>query len=225
MPADSTGSHHRVVKQGLLAALREQAQALGLLTGDGDVSLDQVFCLVRDMDYQRASSREPEITISEWRGTCSGKHYLLKALFEEIGHQAKLVMCPHWFTRDNTNGFPDDLTELLAHGPVPDVHTFLRVNTGGIWTQIDATWPLSAEPLGFTVNHRFQAEVHMGLACHPEEFLEAPAGEDPQRFKEQIIESFCGPSSPSRERFIQGLANWLAQHKPKIPSITDNEGH
>ncbi len=225
MPADSTGSHHRVGKKGLLAALRERAQALGLLTGDGDVSLDQVFSLVRDMDYQWAISREPEDTISEWRGTCSGKHYLLKALFEEMGHQAKLAMCPHWFTRENTNGFPDDLTELLAHGPVPDVHTFLRVNTGGIWTQMDATWPLWAEPLGLTVNHRFQAGVDMELACHPEEFLEAPAGEDPHRFKEQIIESFCGPSSPTRGRFIQGLANWLAQNTPKIASIADNKGN
>ena len=73
MPADSTGSQQAVGKKGLLAALREQAQALGLLTGDGDVSLDQVFSLVRDMDYRRASSRAPESTISEWRGTCSGK--------------------------------------------------------------------------------------------------------------------------------------------------------
>ena len=65
MPADSTGSHHSVGKQGLLAALREQAQALGLLTGDVDGSSDRVFCLVRDTDYQQASSREPENVLSK----------------------------------------------------------------------------------------------------------------------------------------------------------------
>ncbi len=78
MPSESSSSR----KTGLLTTLREQAQARGRLKLDADVSADQVFCLVRDMDYQRASSREPEVTISEWRGTCSGKHYLLKALFE-----------------------------------------------------------------------------------------------------------------------------------------------
>lgn len=214
MPADSTGPREKV----LLTTLREQAQARGHLNPDVDVSAHRVFSLVRDMDYQRASSRDPEVIIREWRGTCSGKHYLLKALFEGMGYQAKLVMCPHWFTQENTGGFPDDLKALLAGGPVPDVHTFLRVDTGGSWTQVDATFPLWAEPLGLTVNLRFQPGVDMKLACHPEEFLEVPAGEDPQRFKEQVIESFCGPDSPTRERFIQGLADWLAHY------TSDNRG-
>ncbi|PKB64565.1 MAG: hypothetical protein BZY80_02435 [SAR202 cluster bacterium Io17-Chloro-G2] len=210
MPADSTCPPKKV----LLANLREQAQERGLLKPDVDVSPDHVFSLVRDMDYQRASSREPQATISEWRGTCSGKHYLLKALFEEMDYQVKVVMCPHWFTQENTGGFPDNLKVLLTKGPVPDVHTFLRVNAGGSWIQMDATWPLWAEPLGLTVNHRFQPGMDMELACEPAECFEVPAGEDPQRFKETLIKSFCGPNSSTRERFIQEMSNWLAQYRP-----------
>lgn len=208
MPTDSTGAG----KPGLFAILREQAQGRGLLDQDAELSPALAFSLVRDMDYQRARSREPEAIISEWRGTCSGKHYLLKALFEEIGYQAKLVMCPHWFTQENTKGFPDDLKALLAEGPVPDVHTFLRINTGETWTQVDATWPLWAENLGLTVNHRFQPGTDMELACQPHEFIEVPEDWDPQEFKERVIKSFCGTNSPIRERFTQGLANWLAQY-------------
>ena len=208
MPADSTGPRKKV----LLAALRQQAQARGILKPDAVLSADQVFSLIRDMDYQRASSRAPKAIINEWRGTCSGKHYLLKALFEEMGYQGKLVMCPHWFTQENTAGFPDSLKSLLAGGPVADVHTFLRLKTGEVWTQLDATFPLWAGPLGLTVNHRFQPGVDMMLACQPEEFLEVPDGKDPQEFKERVIESFCGPYSSTRERFIQGLANWLANY-------------
>lgn len=196
----------------LLATLREHAQARGLLEPGESLPAQRVFTLVRDMDYQRASSREPDATIQEWRGTCSGKHYLLKALFEEMDYRVKLVMCPHWFTQDNTPGFPDDLKALLDGGPVPDVHTFLRIDTGEGWTQVDATWPIWAEALGLTVNHRFQPGTDMELACQPEEFLDVPPDDDPQRFKERVIESFCGPSSLTRERFIQGLANWLAQY-------------
>ena len=56
------------------AAVREQIE-----TGS-QVDLATAFQLVRDMPYQRASDRQPATLIREWRGTCSGKHYLLKAL-------------------------------------------------------------------------------------------------------------------------------------------------
>ena len=32
------------------------------------------------IDANFASNRDPETTINEWRGTCSGKHYLLQKL-------------------------------------------------------------------------------------------------------------------------------------------------
>ena len=51
------------------------------------------------MTYQRASDRQPETLIREWRGTCSGKHYLLQALFAELGIPARLIACTTNLTR------------------------------------------------------------------------------------------------------------------------------
>ena len=59
------------------------------------VDAKAAFALVRDMPYQRASTREPEAIIQEWRGTCSGKHYLLDQIFREEGLESRVIMCTH----------------------------------------------------------------------------------------------------------------------------------
>ena len=68
----------------LLESLEYKAIKKGLIRPDAEIDAETAFTLVRDMPYIRASSRDPEITICEWRGTCSGKHYLLKTLFDEL---------------------------------------------------------------------------------------------------------------------------------------------
>ncbi len=77
----------------LLETLKSKAVERGLLKPGEDVDLEKAFLLVRDMPYTRASSRDPETIIREWRGTCSGKHYLLKGLFAELGYSLRLIAC------------------------------------------------------------------------------------------------------------------------------------
>jgi hypothetical protein len=192
--------------------LREQAQARGLLSDDVELSPEIVFSLVRDMPYRRASSREPEVTIQEWRGTCSGKHYLLKRLFEELGFDVGLVMCTHVFTEQNTAHFPEHLRVQVSKGPIPDVHTFVRLRTpAGKWVDVDATWPLYTRRLGMPVNDQFQVGVNMRIACDPMEILELPGGVDPQSFKEELIKTYCGPQIQRRDHFIEEMSQWLVE--------------
>lgn len=197
------------VKPSRLSVLKEEAEKRGLASTGAQMSAADVFALVRDMPSQRASTREPEVILREWRGTCSGKHYLLEELFKELGYEIRLVMCTHHFTEENTKHFPMELRAHLADGPVPDVHTFIRLSSGEGWNHIDATWPSSAERLGMPVNRYFAPGVDMKIACDPIEFFEVPAGVQPQTFKEQLIESFCRTESGKRELFIQGLTEWL----------------
>lgn len=154
------------------------------------------------MAYRRAKSRAPDAIFTEWQGTCSGKHYLLKELFQEMGVRTRVIMCTHHFDRDNTAHFPEFLRDLTAQGPVPDVHTFLRLETGSGWMDVDATWPAQAEELGMPVNREFKTGVSMGLACKPMEWFEVPEGEEPQPFKEDLIRRFCGGDVDRREAFI-----------------------
>ena len=194
----------------LTTALERAACARGLLAADENVTAASAFALVRDMPYQRASTREPEAIVREWRGTCSGKHYLLDEVFHEMGMDSRIVMVTHRFTRDNASHFPKELRALVAREPVPDVHTYIRLKTDAGWMNIDCTWPSSAEPLGMPVNRTFVEGRDMEIACDPVDSFIVPSGDDPQAFKEQLIAEFCGSSSTIRDEFIEGMSRWLS---------------
>ena len=195
----------------LVSLLEAESRKRGLLAENEPLTAERAFALVRDMPYRRASSRKPEAIVEEWQGTCSGKHYLLADIFREMGMESQVIMCTHRFTTENTRHFPAELRELVAVSPVPDVHTYLRVNTAEGWTLLDATWPSSAGPLGMPVNAVFRPGENMTLACDPIDTYEVPTGQDPQEFKEQLIREFCGESSRTRDEFIEGMARWLGE--------------
>ena len=148
----------------MLDLFRREAIKRGLLPEGSQLDAGAVFSLVRDMPYERASSRDPATTIREWRGTCSGKHYLLNDLFDDLGFKSRIFMATHQFTEQNTQHFPAHLRGLLSDGPVPDVHTFLKIKGPGEpddWVDIDATWPIQTKCLGMRVNERFQLHADM----------------------------------------------------------------
>src|SRR5438128_48361 len=78
-------------------ALRSEAERRGLWpregSADSELDASDAFYLIRDMPYGRASSWEPAAILSEWRGTCSGKHYLLKSVLEEMGVRSRVMAC------------------------------------------------------------------------------------------------------------------------------------
>lgn len=195
----------------LTELLEREARRRGLLASGEAVDAGAAFALIRDMPYRRASARRPESIIEEWRGTCSGKHYALDRIFREMGLDSRVVMCTHRFTRDNTGHFPDDLRSLVEKEAVPDVHTYIRLDTGDGWMTVDATWPSSAGPLGMPVNPDFTPGQDMAVACDVIDAYEVPSGCDPQEFKERLIAEFCGASSRVRDDFIEGLSQWLSE--------------
>src|SRR5699024_6039359 len=141
-----------------------------------------LFELVREMPYRRASDRKPETTIREWRGTCSGKHYLLQALLKEIGMESELIACPTHVAAD-PDSLPDELGAILREGPVPDVHNYLRLPR-----IVDATWPVEAAEYGLPVNREWLEEDDMELPCTPFREYVVPADADAQQFKEKLLE-------------------------------------
>lgn len=194
----------------LRSLLEQESRRRNLLAAGESLSAATAFALVRDMPYQRASSREPEAIVKEWRGTCSGKHYVLDRIFRELGLDSRVIMCTHRFTRDNTGHFPPELRSLVAKEPVPDVHTYIRLETGAGWMTVDATWPGSAGPLGMPANRVFAGGQDMTIACDVIDTYPVPAGHDPQAFKEELIAEFCGASSQVRDDFIEGMSRWLS---------------
>ena len=195
----------------LLSLLERESRKRHLLSKGESLTPGRAFSLVRDMPYRRASSREPEAILLEWQGTCSGKHYLLAHIFRELEMNSQIVMCTHRFSPENTRHFPSELREIVVTGPIPDVHTYLQVKTRRGWMIVDATWPSMAERLGMPINHLFIWGKDMELACDPIEKFPVPEGQDPQEFKEYLIDQFCGEQRALRDRFIEALGQWLSE--------------
>ena len=129
----------------LLTDFRDEARRRGALGADEAVTLASAFRIVRDLPYERASDRAPETVLREWRGTCSGKHYLLAAILEALGTETAVILATHHFTAENSPWLPPALLDEVRAGEgVPDVHTFLRVRHDPVaddWRTVDGRSP------------------------------------------------------------------------------------
>lgn len=180
--------------------LTAEARKRGL---HGDTPLDpaSAFALVRDMPYRRASDRKPETTIREWRGTCSGKHYLLQAVLDELGTKSDLMACTA-YVEANPDSLPAELAEILREGPVPDVHNYLRLPE-----IVDATWPLEAAAHGVPVNPDWTPGRDMKMPFNPISEIRVPDDVDAQTFKDDLLrEHFSREELDRRDRFFRALA-------------------
>jgi hypothetical protein len=200
---------------GLLNQLKSEAIERGLVEPDLELDAGLVFKLVRDMPYQRASDRRPETTIVEWRGTCSGKHYLLHKLFEELGMSSRIIACTSITPVDRGEISPEmqPLYEA-ANQRFVDVHNYLLVSTpdGGEMV-VDATWPRSAEKHGMVVNKEFILGKDQELAAEPVEIWVVPQDCDAQAFKDiLLIEHF----TPDELRFREEVIEALSEHPKEV---------
>lgn len=194
----------------LLALLQDEAVKRGLLDRDAPLDAAAAFYLVRDMPYIRASSREPETIIREWRGTCSGKHYTLKALFAELGIPSRVMACTAVYKFGFKNAH-ESVQEALAETDIQfvDVHNYLVLDLPEGEMVVDATWPLVSKPYGTIVNERFVLGESQTIACEPIQTWVVPEEGDPQAFKDELLQAnFSAEELAHRESIIQ-LINTL----------------
>jgi hypothetical protein len=191
----------------LLEKLKSKAIERRLLNSGEEIDVEKAFLLVRDMPYTRASSRDPEIIIQEWRGTCSGKHYLLKALFAELGYASRLIACTT-VAHIDPKAVRGKLRKLLeqSKGRFVDVHNYLILNLPETEMIVDATWPLSTKGMGTVVNERFVLGENQQIACEPIKTWVVPEDRDSQEFKNKILkDSFTPEELAHRDEFIRTL--------------------
>ena len=191
----------------LLEVLRSEAVQRGLLKPEDEIDIKQAFFLVRDMPYTRASSRDSETIIHEWRGTCSGKHYLLKKLFAELGYKSRLIACTT-VNHIDPKSVSGKLQKLLeqSNGRFVDVHNYLMLELPEGEMIVDATWPLATKEMGLVVNENFVLGEDHQIASKPLKTWVVPESGDSQDFKNKILqESFTPEELAHRDEFIKTL--------------------
>lgn len=197
----------------LLNLLHSEAVRRGLMQTGETVTPGEAFTLVRDMPYIRGSSRDPETTIREWRGTCSGKHYLLKALLTELGIESDLIACTTEAQIDPSS-VPGQLRTILeaSGGLFVDVHNYLVLKLPEGNMIVDATWPREQKKNGFIVNESFELGVDQEIAAQPIKTWIVPDDRDPQEFKRELLcQNFSPEELRLRDDFIKTLSKLLAQ--------------
>jgi hypothetical protein len=201
----------------LLALLKDEAVKRNLLTTEANIDAATVFYLVRDMPYIRASSREPETIIQEWRGTCSGKHYALKALFAELGLFARVMACTavYGFCFENA---PEAIQQALESSAVKfvDIHNYLVLELADGNMIVDATFPLASKQFGTVVNEEFVLGVNQTIACEPRQIWIVPENGDPQAFKDNLLRTnFTEEELSHRDKIIK-LINQFFQESVNL---------
>lgn len=191
--------------------LKVQAVQRGLLEPRAEIDAPRAFTLVRDMPYKRASDRQPETLIHEWRGTCSGKHYLLKILFAELGFRARIIACTNEMQFDMQTE-SEEVRKILkdTNGRFVDVHNYLVLELPEGEMVVDATWPRSAKRFGLPVNESFMPGEDQQIACSPIETWVVPEDSDPQSFKQKLLQdNFTPEELTARDEFIRAMGDWM----------------
>jgi len=188
--------------------LKAKAISKELLNPEDDIDAEKAFALIRDMPYTRASSRDPEIIIEEWRGTCSGKHYLLKGLFTELGYSSRLIACTT-VSHFDPKKFWGKTRKLLeqSNGQFVDVHNYLILELPEGEMIVDATWPISSSGMGTVINEHFVLGENQKIASDPIESWDVPEDRDAQEFKSEILKkSFSPEELAHREEFVHTIS-------------------
>ncbi|MDD9953340.1 MAG: hypothetical protein OXR66_03320 [Candidatus Woesearchaeota archaeon] len=163
--------------------------------------LRKLFEFVRDIPYGDPGSRDPEEVYKQQRGTCSGKHALLKKLYAAIGVETQDWIAMHRFN-DLPVEFSFEIYKLLETTEILDPHNFLKVNWCGTWITVDVTWEKSLKKFGFPCSEWGEET----LCVVPSEIFVA---DDPVLEKEKRISELPKEVQWERTRFLQMLTAWL----------------
>jgi len=171
--------------------------------------LVEIFHAVRRLPYASTGERNPAQVVRAGRGSCSGKHILLRDLLVEAGYKA----CVTTIRGDLAAAmpaaadFPDELQRLIDAGDVPDFHHYVSVDIDGRTVVLDATWHDQVAAFGFPVNHDWDGKGDTRVAVTPSEVLETV--EDVAGYKASLIATLSTTQRDRRRRFLELLTTWI----------------
>lgn len=167
----------------------------------------ELFELVRDIPYGNIGSRNPQDVFKQRMGTCSGKHALLKYLFQAARVEVSDIIVMHAFN-DLPVSFPDHIFKLFDSGDILDPHNIIRIRSEGEWQIVDATWDSPLERFGFPVTRDWDGKSKMELCVVGRDTYEVS---DPIVAKKEMINDLPKEMQRRRKLFLKSLTEWLAE--------------
>jgi hypothetical protein len=166
----------------------------------------KVFQKVRNIPYGVIGSRDPVKVLEANKGTCSGKHMLLAALYRAMGMKVKDAVAFHRYENlPRRVEYPDDLKAILKRGDgIPDYHNFIKLYSNGKWLTLDATFEEDLREC-FVVNH-WDGKSNTKLSVEPIKVWEVA---DPVQFKITKLKQLSKEIRDCRREFLDKFSVWL----------------
>jgi len=174
-----------------------------------------LFC-IRDIPYGRPSDFiDGSSVVSEWVGTCSGKHVLVCELLRALDLSPKMMMRGYQVSGGS-------VTEKLVPAATSlrfwDVHNFVLCDFGRGEVRIDITWPVICMSAGFTTTSDWNPGTHFRLACPEGTDREIQPTKEGLRAKSDLLDILNRTSAEreAREKFIAALAESVSTLVPRV---------
>jgi len=164
-----------------------------------------IFNFVRDIPYGDIGSRDPFEVLKAKKGTCSGKHALLKLLLEGLGYEVQSFFAKHDFSKFPLLPWPEELCEFQSV-VLTDFHDFLKVKIDGKWVTIDAIFDRPLRKFGFPVQD-WNGRSDMRLPITAGEIF--PAEKDVEAHKKRLLGELPEVVRFKRKEFLSALTIWL----------------
>ena len=181
-----------------------------------DQQVIRIFERVRDIPFGRMGSRDPRDVYESNKGTCSGKNFLLKALYRGLGLRTKDMICLQrwkdliWFP-DDTYGIvelPDALRQMLERTEIIDFHNYVALLREERWIQIDATIDPPLSKVGFYTTVDWNGRSDMPL-CFVGTDKIWDCGDRGAAKKAQLTALLPQDIQDARNRFLEKMTEWI----------------
>jgi hypothetical protein len=181
-----------------------------------DQQVINIFEHVRDIPFGRMGSRDPKDVYERNKGTCSGKNFLLKALYEGIGLETKDMICLQrwkdltWFPDDTYRivDLPEDLLAMLERYEIVDFHNYVAIRREGKWITVDATIDLPLTKMGFYTTEDWDGKSSMPLCFVGTDKIWDCGNEGAQK-KAELTAMLPESIQDARNRFLESMTGWI----------------
>jgi len=177
----------------------------GVLGLDEDEQLRDICKRVAEIPWGKGRTIE-EVLVTKKVGTCTGKHLLLQACFDELGIKYKPVVCTfRW--EDQPIRYPDSLQKILKKREWEHGHNFVQVKADGKWVDVDVTWNSRLKPYGFKT---FPLDWDGTTSfVGVDKVIKRWDSVDINTKKKEIIDSLSVEVKKMRKMFLDNLILWI----------------
>lgn len=140
-------------------------------------------------------------------GTCTGKHLVLQACFDELSIDYRPVVCTFFWANQKIK-YPENLQSILNEGRWEHGHNFVQIKKqDGTYIDIDVNFNPALKPYGFrSFPQNWDGKTPF---ISVEKIIRRWDNANIANMKKELIESLSPEVRERRERFLKEMFKWV----------------